>query len=138
MKVMIDTNIILDVLTEREPFYIESRRVLSLCEDKAINGYVTASTVTDIFYIVHRYTHDKDKTYKCLGSLLDIVKIFPVTNENIVAAYLIKAKDFEDCLLAECAKSNGCAYIITRNPDDFAEFGVPLLSPEEAIKKFDK
>lgn len=52
MNVMIDTNIIIDVLTEREPYFRESHDVLSLCEKKVINGFVTASTITDIFYIV--------------------------------------------------------------------------------------
>ncbi len=138
MKVMIDTNIIIDVLTERQPFFPASHKILTLCEKKIIHGYITASTVTDIFYIVRRHTHDTELAYKCLGFLLNIIKILPVTNENILAAFVAKAKDFEDRLLAECALANGCSYIITRNLDDYKDFGVPLLTPEEAIAKFDK
>ncbi|MGN0587756.1 MAG: type II toxin-antitoxin system VapC family toxin [Oscillospiraceae bacterium] len=138
MKAMIDTNIIIDVLTEREPYFQKSHDVLSLCEKKMINGFVTASTITDIFYIVRRHTHNTEIAYKCLGFLLDIVKVLPVTNDNVVAAFMARSKDFEDRLLAECALANNCAYIITRNTDDFADFGVPLLTPDEAIKKFDK
>lgn len=138
MNVMIDTNIIIDVLTERESYFRESHDVLSLCEKKVVNGFVIASTITNIFYIVRRHTHDTELAYKCLGFLLDIVKVLPVTNENIVAAFMAKSKDFEDRLLAECALANNCAYIITRNTDDFADFGVQLLTPKEAIEKFDK
>ncbi|MGN0599676.1 MAG: PIN domain-containing protein [Oscillospiraceae bacterium] len=138
MKAMIDTNIIIDVLTEREPYFQESHKVLSLCENKKIIGYVTASTITDIFYVVRKYTHNTELAYKCLGHLLDIVKVLPVTNDNIVAAFIAKAKGFEDRLLAECAMANSCAYIITRNANDFSDFGVPLLTPKEAIEKFDK
>ena len=137
MKLMIDTNIIIDVLTEREPFFEGSKNVLKLCEQKAVSGFITASTVTDIFYLVRRHTHDVNAAYSCLGYLLNIVKILPVTNDNIISAYLIKAKDFEDCLLAECAKSNGCGGIVTRNKKDFEDFGVRLLSPEEAVQLFD-
>lgn len=138
MKAMIDTNIIIDVLTEREPYFQESHKVLSLCENRKIIGYVTASTITDIFYVVRKYTHNTDIAYQCLGNLLDIVKVLPVTNDNVVVAFIAKAKDFEDRLLAECAMANSCAYIITRNTNDFSDFGVPLLTPKEAIEKFDK
>lgn len=138
MKLMIDTNIIIDVLTERESFFEESKSVLKLCEEKTILGFITASTVTDIFYLVRRHTHDVNAAYSCLGYLLNIVKILPVTNDNIVSAYLVKAKDFEDCLLAECAKSNGCGGIVTRNKKDFSEFGVQLFSPSEAVQLYSK
>ncbi len=136
MKAMIDTNIIIDVLTEREPFFAYSKRVLELCESKVINGFVTASAVTDIFYIVRRHTHDTELAYKCLGYLLDIVKVLPVTNENIISAFIAKAKDFEDRLLAECSVSNGCDCIITRNTADFSGFGVKLHTPQEIVEKY--
>jgi len=135
MKLMIDTNIFLDVLLERQPFFQASQTVLFLCEEKKVEGFLTASTVTDIFYLVRRHTHDIDIAYKSLGCILNIIKILPVTNEDIFVAYSKKAHDFEDCLLAVCAKKNNCSYIVTRNKKDFLDFDIPLLSPKELIDK---
>ena len=135
MRMMIDTNILLDVLLERQPFYNNSKAVLRLCEEKKVLGFLTASTITDIYYLIHRHVHSSDVAYQCLGYILDIIKVLPVTNEDVISAYLKKAHDFEDCLLATCAKSNNCSYIVTRNRGDFLAFDVPLLSPEELLAK---
>ena len=134
MRLMIDTNIFLDVLTQREPFYADSKAVLELCESKKIQGFLSASSVTDIFYLVHRQLHSAELAYQALGSILDIVKVLTVTNDDVLNAYITKAPDFEDCLLATCARSNKCAGIVTRNKKDFLEFGVLLYSPEEILE----
>ena len=129
MRLMIDTNIILDVLLEREPFFSESKTVLDLCEKKTIHGFISASTATNIFYLIRRALGSTDEAYKALGHILDIVKVLTVTNEDVNTAFLKKAKDFEDCLLATCAKSNKCDGIVTRNEKDFDTFGITLYSP---------
>ena len=136
MRLMIDTNIFLDVLTQREPFYANSRAVLELCENKKIQGFLSASSVTDIYYLIHRQLHSADLAYRALGSILDIVKVLTVTNDDVLNAYIAKAPDFEDCLLAVCAKSNKCDAIVTRNKKDFLTFGITLLSPEELLALF--
>ena len=131
MKYMIDTNIILDVLLEREPHYTHSRVVLDLCEDNNIQGFISASSATDIFYLVRKALGSSDEAYEALGHILNIVKVLTVTNDDVNQAFLRRASDFEDCLLATCAKSNGCDGIITRNKKDFLSFDIPLYSPEE-------
>ena len=133
MKCMIDTNVILDVFLDQEPFSAASRAVLFLCEVKKIHGYISASSATDIFYIVRKRLGNPDKAYDALGHVLNIVKVLTVTNDDVNAAFLKKAKDFEDCLLATCARSNKCECIITRNKKDFIAFGVTLYSPEELL-----
>ncbi len=130
---MIDTNIILDILLKREPFYTQSRTVLDLCEKRQISGFVSASSVTDIFYIIHRTLHNTELTYKAIDSLLNIVGILDVTAENVYSAFAKHTKDFEDCLLAECAKSNKCVGIVTRNSKDFQDFDIDIYSPEELL-----
>ena len=135
MRLMIDTNIILDVLLEREPFYQQSKEVLNLCEKKKIHGFISASTATDIFYLIRKGLGSTDEAYKALGHILNIVKILTVTNEDVNEAFLKKSKDFEDCLLATCAKSNKCDGIVTRNTKDFDSFGIPLYSPDDVIDK---
>ena len=133
MKIMCDTNIFLDVLLERENFADASAGVLRLCEDHKLEGFVTASCITDIFYLVRKYTHSAELAYKAIGKVLEIVKVCSVTNNDVLLAFQQKAKDFEDCLLATCAKSIRCDCIITSNKKDFEGFGIPLLSPAELL-----
>lgn len=134
MKLMIDANIILDVLLQRESFFENSKAILSLCENRKIQGFVSASTITDIFYLTRKSLGSVDETYKVINSILNIVKVLTVTNDDVIKAFHFKAKDFEDCLLATCAKSNKCDGIVTRNKNDFMNFDIALYSPEEILK----
>ena len=134
MRLMIDTNIFLDVLLKREEFYEDSRRVLTLCEEHSIDGFVSASAITDLFYITRKALGSTDDTYTIIGSVLNIVKILTVTNEDILTAFQTRAKDFEDCLMATCAKSNNCEGIVTRNKRDFLTFDISLYSPAEILQ----
>ena len=136
MKIMCDTNVILDVLLEREPFVEDSCKLLRLCEEHRVDGFVSASSVTDIFYLVREHTHSIDLAYKAVGKLLEIVKVCSVTNDDVLTAFQRRAKDFEDCLVATCAKSIHCESIITRNKKDFEEFGILLLTPTEFLQQF--
>ena len=136
MKIMCDTNVIIDVLLEREPFEEDSYKILSLCEEHRLNGFVSASSITDIFYLVRKYTHSTQLAYKAIGKLLEIVKVCSVTNNDVLTAFQKKAKDFEDCLVATCAKSIHCDYIITRNKKDFEGFDISILTPTEFLQKF--
>ena len=137
MRVMIDTNVFLDVMIRREAFYDSARRILSLCEKGDLQGFVSASSVTDIFYLVRRQLHSTEQAYQALGAMLKIAKVLPVTNEEVLSAYLQKAPDFEDCLLAVCAISNQCDVIVTRNQKDFRSLGIPAVSPDELLQKLE-
>lgn len=134
MRIMCDTNIILDVLLDRPPFAENSCGVLALCEARKLEGFVSASVVTDIFYLVRKQTHSTELAYRAVGKLLEIVKVCGVTGDDVFAAFQKKARDFEDCLVAVCARSVKCDYIVTRNKADFAGFGVPAVTPEELLE----
>ena len=137
MKIMCDTNIFLDVLLEREPFVDDSSKILRLCEEHTLDGFVSGSCITDIFYLVRKYTHNVELAYQAIGKVLEIVKVCSVTNNDILVAFQRKAKDFEDCLIATCARSIHCDHIVTRNKKDFEEFDIPLLTPSELLKQFE-
>lgn len=76
---------------------------------------VSAFSITDIYYLVRKCTRSTDLAYKAIGKLLEIVKACSVTNNDIPAAFQRKAKDFEDRLVAACARSIHCDSIVTRN-----------------------
>ena len=91
--------------------------------------------MTDIYYLVRKYTHSTELAYQAVGKMLEIVKVSSVTNNDVLTAYQRKAKDFEDCLVATCAKSIRCDCIVTRNKKDFEAFDIPLLTPSELLQK---
>ena len=78
-------------------------------------------------------THQTEFAYRAVGKVLEIVKVCPVTNLEVLKAYQAHAKDFEDCLLAMCAESIQCECIVTRNTKDFNEFDIPVFTPEEFL-----
>ena len=137
MRIMIDTNILLDVLIRRDEFYDDSKAVLSLCEDRVIQGFISASAIADIFYITRKALGSVEDTYKIMNSILNIVHILTVTNDDVLNTFQKKAKDFEDCLMATCATSNKCDGIVTRNKTDFLTFDVPLYSPGELLQLYE-
>ena len=135
MRVMCDTNIILDVLLDREPFAEVSDRILRLCETGAIEGYTTASCITDVFYFVRKHLHDTERSYDAMENLLGILQVCEVSDRHIREALRIRRPDFEDALVAACAKSVSCDYIVTRDKKGFADFEIPSLTPEELLQK---
>ena len=136
MRIMIDTNILLDVLIHRNDFFEDSKAVLNLCENRAIQGFISASAMTDLFYITRKALGSIDETYQVMNSVLNIVRVLTVTNDDVLHAFEARAKDFEDCLMATCANSNHCDGIVTRNKKDFWDFGVALFSPAELLARF--
>lgn len=135
MRVLCDTNIILDVLLDREPFVEASAEILKCCETGIIDGFTTASCITDIFYLVHKQLHDNERSYHAIEQLLTIVRVADVTSGHIEEALSHRASDFEDCLAAVCAKSIHCDVVVTRDIKGFENFDIPILTPLELIKR---
>ncbi|MBR3354270.1 MAG: PIN domain-containing protein [Oscillospiraceae bacterium] len=135
-KVFVDNNIFIDVFTANPDFLSDSKAVLKLCEQNVIEGYTTASAITDIFYLIRKLLHDRERAYQALGHILNIVKVLPVTNEDVLNAYAEHAPDFVDCLQATCAKANHCSAIVTRDEKGFKNFGITLLSPSAVVDQY--
>ena len=136
MRVMIDTNIILDVLLRRDPFFADSREVLKLCEERKVQGFVSASAITDLFYITRKALGSVEDTYRVINAVLNSARVLTVTNTDVLNAFQVKAKDFEDCLQMECGQEAAVDYIVTRNTKDFANSEIPCLTPNEACAMF--
>lgn len=136
MKVLIDTNIIIDVLAKREPFLADSARILRLSEEKRIEAFITANSVTDIIYILRKYIPNQDFLKFTIQNLFSIIDITDVLKTDIIKAFELDYKDYEDALQARCARRIKADYVITRNPADFSESTVPALTPEEFLRDF--
>ena len=132
MNVLIDTNVVIDVLTQREPFYEQSQLVLLASEEKFINGYISATAITDIFYIMNKSKNNKKDARELLKKLvLDTIEVATVDGSIITQALDSEWDDFEDCVQYYVGESISADYIVTRNPDDFANERIPVLTPEE-------
>lgn len=136
MRLLIDTNVLMDVLVGREPFLRHSRHVVAVCKERKAQGFLAAHTMTNLFYILRKY-YTADECREILLDLLDIFSVMALDGEKIKTALQnTKFKDFEDCLQMECGQEAGADYIVTRNMEDFANSEIPCLKPEELCAMF--
>lgn len=118
-KVLVDSNIIIDFLYMRKPFYSDSKKIIQLVEDKVVRGCVTTSILMDLHYIIcHRFS-TKNEANKSCEAIIQIFDILNVEDNDIVDALIKNPVDFEDTVVEMCAKRNKCDYIITRNIKHF-------------------
>jgi predicted nucleic acid-binding protein len=137
MKAFIDTNILLDVLTGREPFYENSAIIWSLVEKELVKGHISAISVNNVYYIVKKQK-GQSEAEKVVDKILKDFKVIPLTYEILKLARTIKEKDFEDIIQYFSALQTGCDFIITRNKKDFPKKRLEIVDPVEFIEKFDE
>ncbi len=135
MAVLIDTNILLNYITNREDKYLnESVRIVELCALGKLNGYIAFHTLSTLWYVLRKKS-SKDRR----DNLRDICTIFSVASasqtEIINAIEDDSFADFEDCLQDKCAKEVGADYIITVNKKDFANSEIEAIDPCEFLNK---
>jgi len=133
MTILLDTNVIMDALQERQPFDVEAKEILLRAQSGEFTCYFTANAATDIFYL---YTKARDlkSARQVLGFLLATYKVVSVTHEDCINAMSIPIEDFEDALVSACAKKAGADYIISRD-DKFLRDNSPVsvIEPKEFL-----
>ena len=136
MTVFLDSNIILDILLKNPNFYDESKSILSIIDSHTdIDYFISASSVTDIFYIVNKKIDDKEKAKQYLSELLEIVSIAGIDEACIKNALNSSWKDFEDAVQHESAVQIRADYLITRNTKDYKSSFVEVITPAEFLAK---
>ncbi len=132
MRVLIDTNIVLDVLLDRHPWVVDSSQVWAACESGRITGYIPGSAMTDIFYVARRMT-DIATAQIAVGLCLATFKIAPVNRPVLERAVALSGSDFEDNVQLACALEERLDALVTRNPADFAGAPLSILTPAELL-----
>jgi len=133
MKLLIDTSIILDALINREPWAGAAQNViLAIAEEKA-EGYITASSVTDIYYILHKHLKNRDQVKQALIGLLTVVGVFNVNESDCVDAFDMPMSEYEYSLLACFGNRHKADLIVTRNLKDFVGSPVKAVEPCEVL-----
>ncbi len=134
MKVLIDTNIILDVLCKTNGLYDASASVMKFCEVGRISGVISALTVPNIVYIMRKEL-DAQRTREIIEKLQLIFTVADLKAIDITRALSMNFKDFEDALQSACALRIKADYIITRNIKDFANGRAEAITPEELLER---
>ena len=133
MKLLIDTNVILDMVLKRNGCNIAMDLFRKVKETGAC-AYITASSVTDIFYIIRKETHDTSRTYVIMENIFRLVAVLSVTDKDIQDAFGQRWKDFEDCVQYMTGKNSRMDYIITMNRRDYANTLLPVMTPAAWIE----
>ena len=133
MTVLIDSNVALDVVLDNAGLVAGSKAVFKLAEHKRITGYVSASAVTDIFYIAAKKL-GKKTAKEAIKHLLYIYRAATVTDEDIYKALDLTWDDFEDSVQFTVGEGLSADYIVTRNTQDFSSGHIPAVTPEAFLQ----
>ncbi len=134
MKILIDTNVIVDVALEREPYLVDSEQVLLFVEQDEVEGYISASTFSDLYYIIRRQK-SREWTFDFLSRLFTYCEIATVNEAAIRMALTANFRDLEDAIQYATAAVNELEAIVTRNPDDFPVTTPRIMTPNQLIQE---
>jgi predicted nucleic acid-binding protein len=132
MRIFFDTNILLDVIAQRDTFYEPAAVVWGLVESGKMRGLVSAISFNNVFYIVRRFA-GKKRAAEAVRLLRGIFDIVPVNREIIDSAIESGMDDFEDAVQYHCALQSRARYLVTRDPKHFPTRGPVVVSPEEFL-----
>lgn len=134
MKILVDTNVILDVLCNRKEFVEDSLRIFQCCEVQHITGYVSALSIPNIVYIMRKEL-DPEHIKEILHTLTMVFSVVELRESDLLKAAELSFSDYEDAIQSVCAARVRADYIVTRNEKDFANSPIPPISPTDLLKQ---
>lgn len=132
MNIFVDTNVLLDVLAERRPFYADSARVWTLAETGRATGFISALSVPNLFYILAREA-GRRRARAIVGMLRDVFTLAALDEQIINQAADADMRDFEDAIQFFSALRVGARVLVTRNAKDFPAGELPVQTPAELL-----
>lgn len=133
MKILVDTNIIIDALTSRQPWCSNAEQIFYMVANHTAEMYITANTATDIYYLLRKHLQNTKSAKETMSKLFSIFAILDVTAVHCINALSSAIADFEDAVLEQTASETHMDYIVTRNIKDFQYSSVRALLPEDLI-----
>lgn len=137
MRILVDTNILLDVLAKRQLHFDDSAKVWTLVHSELVEGYLSAISVNNLYYIV-RNLQDRKTAEAFVDDILNDFEIASLTKSILKQARTVMGKDFEDSIQYFSAIQVGCEVLITRNKKDFPALGLQILTPREFLQQLQK
>jgi predicted nucleic acid-binding protein len=138
MKVLFDTNVLLDVVLARVPFVENAAYLLESVELGKIQGFISATTVTDIHYLVKRHTKSAEIAITTISKLLILMEVCAVDGGVIQQAMDMGLSDFEDAVQVAAAITTSLDVIVTRDVVGFIGSPIPIMSPDELVKQLNQ
>jgi predicted nucleic acid-binding protein len=136
VKALIDTNVILDAITAREPFRQDAEKIIMLVAGEEAEGYITANSVADIYYIARKYLSENDAR-EALRRLVCIFSVIDVRGDDCKSALSLPVKDFEDAIMAVCGHRAGVDVIVSRDKTFLNSYGaVPVITPASFLERY--
>ena len=134
MKALIDTNVILDALMRRTPFNTVAEEIILLSAEGKISACIIASSVTDIYNILKKHMKRTEPARLAILKLMSIVDVLDVTGFDCEKACALQMEDYEDALIAYCAKKHKADSIVTRDLKHFEGSPVKAIAPDDFLK----
>lgn len=133
MVILIDTNVALDYLTMRQPYYEDARNIMRACADEQVQGFIAFHSLPNIFYILRKIYSEMERR-EMLRQLCLVLRVTGASHDKICNAIERNDfPDFEDCLQDECAKEVSADFIVTRNVEDFLNSQVKAITPKQLL-----
>ncbi|WP_289500421.1 PIN domain-containing protein [Gloeocapsopsis sp. IPPAS B-1203] len=129
---LFDSDVLLDVLAQRQPFVIASAQALNTVTQQQVQGYVSGHAVTNIFYVLRRQIGNQSARQQ-LAKILQHIQVASVTDEVIRQALQSSMTDFEDAVTSAVANVAGLEVIVTRNTPDFMASSVCAMMPQDFL-----
>ncbi|HHS95815.1 MAG TPA: PIN domain-containing protein [Phaeodactylibacter sp.] len=136
-QVFLDTDVIMDFLIMRQPFAVESMKLMEYSNRNTLKLYISSLSLSNIYYLISRI-ENKSKSREKIKGILKLVETLSVHKSTIEKAVYSEFKDFEDAIQNFCAKENGIKSIITRNTKDYSKSSLSIQTPKEFIIEFEK
>lgn len=138
MRFLVDTNVVLDILLKRELFFEASYGVLKYAIEQGFECMVSASAITDIYYVLKRSFKDETRAKQALEHLLQLLNVADVLGIDIQTALSSNIPDFEDAVQHAVAVRNGANLILTRNVKDYCNASIEIICPSDFLNRLDK
>lgn len=132
MNALVDTNVWLDILLDREPFAADSEHAVGVCLAEGVGVQIAGTSLKDVFYVVAK-VRDSTVAYECVEKILDLAQVASIDDRVCRDALQLERPDYEDGLVAAAALTEGAGAIITRDAAAFCELPVPKYRPEEFV-----
>ena len=134
MRVLVDTCVIIDALQSRVPFAEAAQKLFIYSANKQFESYITAKSVTDIYYLIHRLTHSDAETRKILNKLFTLFHLLDTTSLDCRKAISSEISDYEDAVMVETAIRLEMDCIVTRKTNDYVKSSVNVYDPSTFLK----
>ena len=133
MRLLLDTNVLIDFYAQREPFCQSAKKLLIMRAFGDAELWASAKSFTDIFYVL-RKDADSASIQRAFEESFQGLQLCGVDGSDVTLAAHMKWNDFEDCLVYICAQKVKADYLITRDKNGFERAAIPVLSPEEFLQ----